>query len=61
MSQFEDCRKLCNDRKKVEELEEECIPVRIPIVVTGTSLAIVIQCDECSDKYDLCAKKKKCK
>ena len=59
MSHFEDCKRLCEDRRQLEE-EEEDTPIRVPITVVGTSLAIVVQCEECSKKKNLCKKDKKC-
>lgn len=60
MSLFEDCDKINqeriisnrDDRREIEE-------IRIPITVVGSSLAIVIQCPDCSEKHNLCKELKK--
>lgn len=62
MSSFEDCRKVrdCRNREQEEE-EHELEELRIPITVTGNSLAIILQCEECSEAaLKICKRECKC-
>lgn len=61
MSVFEDCDKLRHDRNYTAPLNHETEEIRIPITLVGSSLAIVLECPECSSKHNLCKKEKKCK
>ena len=63
MSQFDDCNNTRRERDYYCK-EEKVTEVRIPITVTGSGLAIVLECSECSKEHNLCKelkKEKKCK